>query len=150
MVIGEASEAKKNPQERKAELSLNRMGTLMMEDMEQKTADEDDDELSFAEFLDGLVAVAMYKDPNPFVPFKDRVELFLLDCVFRPLCEFWREEKVTVPLDEGMRLEFHTKVQEKVVEMDGYVNLVRSAASLNRKEKKGPDETGERKQSGDE
>merc|ERR1711988_1941325 len=52
---------------------------------------EDDEELSFSEFLDGLVAVAMYKDPNPFVPFKERVELYLLDCLFRPLSKLLPE-----------------------------------------------------------
>merc|ERR1719515_521114 len=33
----------------------------------------DDNELAFSEFIDGLVAIVMYKDPNPFVPFHDRV-----------------------------------------------------------------------------
>merc|ERR1719482_2669638 len=102
----------------KGTLSMNRGGTLFMDDLEQDVADEDDDELSFAEFLDGLTAVAMYKDPNPFVPFKDRVELFLLDCLFRPLSEFWREEKNSEKLGQSMSADFCGKLEQKVTEMD--------------------------------
>ena len=49
---------------------------------------DDDDELSYGEFLDGIVAVVMYKDPNPFVDFAERVEGFLIH-LFGRLRSFW-------------------------------------------------------------
>jgi len=48
----------------------------------------DDNELAFSEFIDGLVAIVMYKDPNPFVPFHDRVGSFL-ESFFKALYKHW-------------------------------------------------------------
>merc|ERR1711904_390094 len=49
----------------------------------------DASELAFSEFVDGLVAIVMYKDPNPFVPFSDRVGNFLKDLFFKGLHKHW-------------------------------------------------------------
>merc|ERR1711904_244667 len=48
----------------------------------------DASELAFSEFVDGLVAIVMYKDPNPFVPFSDRVGSFL-ESFFKALYKHW-------------------------------------------------------------
>lgn len=53
----------------------------------------DDDELSFSEFLDGLVAIVMYKEPNPFVPFSLRVDQFLVDRFFSSLRHYWSRSR---------------------------------------------------------
>ena len=38
-----------------------------------QAGEDDADELSFSEFIDGIIAIVMYKSPNPFLPFPDRV-----------------------------------------------------------------------------
>ena len=58
-------------------------------DMEDGEAD--DEELSFSEFLDGLVAVVMYRTPNPFHPLPLRLEKFLL-AIFQGLRRHWVKE----------------------------------------------------------
>merc|ERR1719321_1425101 len=54
---------------------------------------DDDDELSFSEFLDGLVAIVMYKDPNPFISFHVRVDSFLVDRFFSSLRHYWSRSR---------------------------------------------------------
>jgi len=41
---------------------------------------DDDDELSYTEFLEGWVAITLYMDPNPFIQFRERLEYFLMTC----------------------------------------------------------------------
>merc|ERR1712190_490339 len=38
----------------------------------------DDEELAHSEFLDGLIAIAAYKYPDPFTPFQKRVDTLVL------------------------------------------------------------------------
>lgn len=63
----------------------------MMDDGDEGLSD--DDELSFSEFLDGLVAIVMYKDPNPFVSFSLRVDKFLVDIFFSSLRHYWSRSR---------------------------------------------------------
>lgn len=65
------------------------------DDKDDQEGVDDDDELSFSEFLDGLVAIVMYKDPNPFVPFHVRVDFFLLDSFFASLRHYWSRSRHT-------------------------------------------------------
>jgi len=48
-----------------------------------------DERLAFQEFIDVLVAVVMYKDPNPFKPFAERFERFVADSLLVPLMQHW-------------------------------------------------------------
>jgi len=54
----------------------------------------DDEELAFSEFLDGLVAIAAYKHPDPFVPFCERVDVFVLE-LFAALRRHWSRKRVS-------------------------------------------------------
>ena len=36
-----------------------------------------DQELSYSEFLEGIAAIAIYKDPDPYVPLKQKIDTFL-------------------------------------------------------------------------
>ena len=53
---------------------------------------DDDDEMSFSEFLDGLVAVAAYKFPDPFIPLSSRINTFLLQ-LFMALRKHWSRKR---------------------------------------------------------
>lgn len=59
---------------------------------------DDDDELAFSEFLDGLVAVAAYKQPDPFTPFWVRVNSFLLS-MFGALRRHWSRKRLSPQVD---------------------------------------------------
>lgn len=53
---------------------------------------DDDEEMSFSEFLDGLVAVAAYKFPEPFTPLATRINSFLLQ-LFAALRKHWSRKR---------------------------------------------------------
>merc|ERR1712187_107625 len=46
-------------------------------------------EIAFQEFIDALVILVLYKDPNPFVPFLVRFNRFLVDSLLTPLRDHW-------------------------------------------------------------
>lgn len=52
----------------------------------------DDEEMSFSEFLDGLVAVAAYKFPDPFTPLSSRINTFLLQ-LFASIRKHWSRKR---------------------------------------------------------
>jgi len=60
---------------------------------------DDDDELAYSEFIDGLVAVAAYKHPDPFIPFSIRVNSFILN-LFGALRRHWSRKRVSPQVDE--------------------------------------------------
>ena len=43
------------------------------------------DEMTFSEFSEGLAAIAVYKDPDPYLPLHQKIESFLLNSVFGKL-----------------------------------------------------------------
>ena len=43
------------------------------------------DEMTFSEFSEGLAAIAVYKDPDPYLPMHQKIESFLLNSVFGKL-----------------------------------------------------------------
>lgn len=53
---------------------------------------DDDEEMSFSEFLDGLVAVAAYKFPDPFTPLSSRINTFLLQ-LFASIRKHWSRKR---------------------------------------------------------
>eukprot|EP00438_Fugacium_kawagutii_P012359 Skav200005 [mRNA] locus=scaffold4475:52245:53684:+ [translate_table: standard] len=53
---------------------------------------DDDEEMSFSEFLDGLVAVAAYKFPDPFTPLSSRINTFLLQ-LFAAIRKHWSRKR---------------------------------------------------------
>jgi len=61
------------------------------EQIEIEDGGADDEELSFSEFSDGLIAIVMYRTPNPFHPLPERLERFLL-LVFQGLRRYWVKE----------------------------------------------------------
>ena len=36
-----------------------------------------DRELSYSEFIEGIAAIAVYKDPDPYIPLKQKIDTFL-------------------------------------------------------------------------
>ena len=36
-----------------------------------------DQELSYPEFIEGIATISIYKDPDPYVPLKQKIETFL-------------------------------------------------------------------------
>jgi len=58
----------------------------------------DDEELANSEFLDGLVAIAAYKYPDPFTPFSERVDALVLR-VFSNLRKHWSRKRVSPQVD---------------------------------------------------
>jgi len=48
-------------------------------------ADDDETELNFPEFVEFMGAAAMWRDPNPFIPYHKRLDSFLTHHVFAPL-----------------------------------------------------------------
>ena len=59
---------------------------------------DDDEEMSFSEFLDGLVAVAAYKFPDPFTPLSARINTFLLQ-LFAALRKHWSRKRGAARVD---------------------------------------------------
>merc|ERR1712176_1362604 len=59
---------------------------------------DDDEELSLSEFLDGLVAIAAYKFPDPFVPFHGRVNSFILK-LFTAVRRHWSRKRISPRVD---------------------------------------------------
>jgi len=59
---------------------------------------DDDEELSLSEFFDGLVAVAAYKFPDPFVAFDKRVNSFILK-LFAQLQRHWSRKRISPQVD---------------------------------------------------
>merc|ERR1712113_517971 len=59
---------------------------------------DDDDELSLSEFLDGLVAIAAYKFPDPFIPFHNRVNSFILK-LFASVRRHWSRKRISPQVD---------------------------------------------------
>lgn len=59
---------------------------------------DDDEELAFSEFLDGLVAIAAYKFPDPFKPFHMRVNAFILQ-LFSTLRRHWSRKRISPQVD---------------------------------------------------
>ena len=43
------------------------------------------DEMTFSEFTQGLAAIAVYKDPDPYLPLHQKLESFLVNSVFGKL-----------------------------------------------------------------
>jgi len=64
--------------------------------------------LSYMEFIDAIVAVVLYKDPNPFVPFITRFQKLLVDGLLPSLRSYWttyhRDEKLGQILRIGLDL----------------------------------------------
>eukprot|EP00928_Gymnodinium_smaydae_P039702 TRINITY_DN27059_c0_g1_i1.p1 TRINITY_DN27059_c0_g1~~TRINITY_DN27059_c0_g1_i1.p1 ORF type:complete len:1218 (-),score=337.57 TRINITY_DN27059_c0_g1_i1:5-3658(-) len=68
-------------------------------DGEQEEGGLDDaDELAFSEFLDGIVAITAYKAPDPFTPFNERVEAFVLS-LFDALRHYWSRRRISPEVD---------------------------------------------------
>lgn len=72
-----------------------RSPSLSQEDPDQLTSLLEDDvgasfqyNMSFQEFLDGLIILTLFKEPNPFVAFNTRLEKFLRCGVVDPLFQF--------------------------------------------------------------
>merc|ERR1719401_321814 len=59
---------------------------------------DDDDELAFSEFIDGLVAITAYRYPDPFVSFHDRVDTFVLE-IFTALRKHWSRKRISPQVD---------------------------------------------------
>lgn len=66
----------------------------------------DDDELAYSEFADALVAVAAYKRPDPFTPFHERVNSFILS-LFGALRHHWSRKRL------GPQVDFMLNVLQK-------------------------------------
>uniref|UniRef100_A0A7S1JTC3 Uncharacterized protein n=1 Tax=Vitrella brassicaformis TaxID=1169539 RepID=A0A7S1JTC3_9ALVE len=60
-------------------------------DMKAEDGLDDDSELAFSEFVDGMVAVALFKNPNPFISVDSRLERLLVDKVFTSLRTHWNK-----------------------------------------------------------
>merc|ERR1712159_420238 len=58
----------------------------------------DDDELAFSEFLDGIVAITAYKEPNPFIPFENRLDSFIMT-MFGELRRHWSRKRFNTNVD---------------------------------------------------
>eukprot|EP00929_Paragymnodinium_shiwhaense_P074173 TRINITY_DN37937_c0_g1_i1.p1 TRINITY_DN37937_c0_g1~~TRINITY_DN37937_c0_g1_i1.p1 ORF type:complete len:1143 (-),score=322.28 TRINITY_DN37937_c0_g1_i1:53-3481(-) len=71
---------------------------------------DDDEELSFSEFLDGLVAITAYKFPDPFTRFDERVDYFLLQ-LFASLRTHWSRKR-TSPKVNAMVNALQKKLRE--------------------------------------
>jgi len=54
-------------------------------------------QISYQEFIDVLVAVLMYRDPNPFRPFIQRFENFLVHGLLVPLKKHWMDKQDNEP-----------------------------------------------------
>jgi len=70
------------------------MGILMnhaIHDLEEATHENEDPEIPFVEFFDCLIAVTLYKDPNPFAPFANRVERVVRDSLLKTLRARWHK-----------------------------------------------------------
>jgi hypothetical protein len=48
--------------------------------------------LAFHEFINALIAVVLYNDPNPFVPLVQRFERFIEKALLEPLRQHWQEK----------------------------------------------------------
>jgi len=59
---------------------------------------DDDEELSLSEFLDGLVAIAAYKFPDPFTAFDKRVNQFILK-LFSAVQRHWSRKRISPHVD---------------------------------------------------
>eukprot|EP00397_Hematodinium_sp_SG-2012_P004471 GEMP01004483.1.p1 GENE.GEMP01004483.1~~GEMP01004483.1.p1 ORF type:complete len:1134 (+),score=219.33 GEMP01004483.1:44-3445(+) len=81
-------------------IQLSSMETCEVDEYSSVDID-DDNELSFSEFWDGLVAVVLYLDPNPFAPFHTRLEYFLM-CSFQKLRRYFLSQRSNRP-ELGMR-----------------------------------------------
>mmetsp|Transcript_11055 Transcript_11055/g.25307 ORF Transcript_11055/g.25307 Transcript_11055/m.25307 type:complete len:348 (-) Transcript_11055:18-1061(-) len=64
---------------------------------------DDDDELAFSEFQDGLVAIAAYINPDPFVAFSSRVNGLILQ-LFAALRRYWSRRKAAAQVDEMVNI----------------------------------------------
>lgn len=60
---------------------------------------DDDSELAFSEFLDGLVAVTAFKFPDPFTSFSARVNATVL-ALFSALRRHWSGKRVSVEVED--------------------------------------------------
>merc|ERR1712176_590865 len=67
----------------------------------------------FQEFIDFLVAIVLYKDRNPFVPFMQRFEHLIVKGLLWPLRTFWlekdQEANIGKMLDAGLHEEEASK-----------------------------------------
>jgi hypothetical protein len=68
----------------------------------------DDDEMAFFEFTDGLIMVAAFKRPDPFTPLAQRVDAFVLD-LFRAMRKYWSRKRVGNQVDTLLNA-LHKKV----------------------------------------
>lgn len=68
------------------------------EDVNNNEGIADDDELAFSEFLDGIVAITAYKEPNPFTDFADRLDTFIMN-MFGELRRHWSRKRDTKHVD---------------------------------------------------
>lgn len=71
---------------------------------EQRGTQQDLPRLAFNEFIDALVAVVLYKDPNPFLPFLVRFEHLILDGLLRPLSAYWEALSSEAGLGKNLRM----------------------------------------------
>jgi len=64
---------------------------------------DDDDELALSEFLDGLVAITLYKIPDPFIAFHERVDHFLME-LFKALRRHWSRHRNSPRVDTMLNM----------------------------------------------
>jgi len=80
---------------------IQQSATSSMDLLEEGGQDEgldDDDELAFTEFLDGIIAVAAFKCPDPFTPFHSRVNAFILK-LFGQVRRHWSRKRISPQVD---------------------------------------------------
>jgi len=64
---------------------------------------DDAEELAFSEFQDGLIAIAVYKFPDPFKPFHERVSAFIMH-LFGTLRKHWSRKRGSPQVDAMLNL----------------------------------------------
>ena len=85
---------------------------------------DDDEEMSFSEFLDGLVAVAAYKFPDPFTPLSARINTFLLQ-LFAALRKHWSRKRGAARVDmmlNALQKKMRWRLKMMVVLFEGQLN----------------------------
>jgi len=85
---------------------------------------DDDDELAFSEFLDGLVAITAYKEPDPFTPFHTRVNRFILT-LFGELRRHWSRKRGNARVDTLLNA-----LQKKLKNADHKASVVNGQPKL--------------------
>jgi len=69
-----------------------------LEDDDDPEGLDDDDEMAFSEFVDGLIAVVAYKFPDPFTPLSSRINTFILQ-LYTSLRKHWSRKRISPLVD---------------------------------------------------